>query len=117
MFGWVRGPFEVIKTLNIDDVRIHEQAIPFQKSLTLKGDGFSGDGTTELGPPIVELRDVTIRYGERTVLNRLSWIIREGDNWAVIGGNGAGKSTLIELITGDNLLAYTQDSGRSDINT
>lgn len=75
----------------------------------VKGDGFSGDGTTELGPPIVELRDVTIRYGERTVLNRLSWIIREGENWAVIGGNGAGKSTLIELITGDNLLAYTQD--------
>lgn len=37
---------------------------------------------------------LTVRYGDRTVLQDLSMQVREGEWWAVVGPNGAGKSTL-----------------------
>ncbi len=61
------------------------------------------------GPPLVELREVTVRYGDTVALDRVSWTMRRGERWAVLGPNGAGKSTLLELIGGDNLQAYSND--------
>ena len=60
--------------------------------------------------PLVEFRDVQIRYdADSTVFAPpLNWTVREGENWGVVGGNGAGKTTLVELISGDNVLGYTQ---------
>ena len=58
---------------------------------------------------IVEFRDVTIRYGERTILNRLTWTIHRGEHWALKGRNGSGKSTLLSLICADNPQAYAND--------
>jgi molybdate transport system ATP-binding protein len=40
------------------------------------------------------------REGQR-VLHDISWQLRPGENWAVIGANGSGKSTLLKLIRGD----------------
>ncbi len=40
------------------------------------------------------------REGQR-VLHGISWQLRPGENWAVIGANGSGKSTLLKLIRGD----------------
>ena len=59
--------------------------------------------------PIVELHDVSIRYGDRTILNHLSWTINEGEHWALSGRNGSGKSTLLSLISADNPQAYACD--------
>ncbi len=61
------------------------------------------------GEKIVELRDVTIRYGNRTILDRLSWTIRQGEHWALQGRNGSGKSTLLSLICADNPQSYACD--------
>ncbi|MBR2235547.1 MAG: ATP-binding cassette domain-containing protein [Prevotella sp.] len=58
---------------------------------------------------VVELRDVSIRYGERTILNRLSWTVCQGEHWALSGPNGSGKSTLLSLICADNPQAYACD--------
>ena len=58
---------------------------------------------------IVLLRDVTIRYGNRTILDRLSWTIRQGEHWALQGRNGSGKSTLLSLICADNPQSYACD--------
>ncbi|MDO7887203.1 ATP-binding cassette domain-containing protein [Hymenobacter cheonanensis] len=57
---------------------------------------------------LAKLEDVTIRYGERVILDRLSWEIRPGERWALLGPNGAGKSTVISLLNGDNPQAYSQ---------
>ena len=54
------------------------------------------------GKPIVELRNVSVRYGENTVLRNIDWIVREGEHWAILGANGAGKTTLLGLVLGDN---------------
>jgi len=59
--------------------------------------------------PIVSLRNVTIRYGSKTILDHFSWIINRGERWVLKGANGAGKSTLLSLITADNPQSYSQD--------
>ncbi len=60
-------------------------------------------------PPVVQLRDVTIRYGQRTILSHLDWTIREGECWSLTGRNGSGKSTLLSLISADNPQGYACD--------
>jgi len=59
--------------------------------------------------PVVELHDVSIRYGERTILKALNWTINRGERWALSGQNGRGKSTLLSLITADNPQGYACD--------
>ena len=60
-------------------------------------------------PIVMEARDITIRYGQRTILNNFSITIREGEHWALKGQNGSGKSTLLSLICADNPQGYACD--------
>jgi ABC-2 type transport system ATP-binding protein len=48
----------------------------------------------------VEVEDVTIAYGGRTVLDGVSFEVRPGEIFAVIGPNGAGKTSLVECVEG-----------------
>ena len=59
--------------------------------------------------PLVEMRKVTVRYGPLTVVENLDWVIRRGENWALVGPNGSGKSTLVRMISGDHLQAYANE--------
>jgi len=52
---------------------------------------------------------VTVRLADVTVLDRVSWRIREGESWALTGPNGSGKTTLLSLIVGDHPQAYAND--------
>jgi molybdate transport system ATP-binding protein len=58
---------------------------------------------------IVNMTNVTIRYGDKTILHNINWNVTQGERWLVKGHNGAGKSTLLSLITADNPQAYSQD--------
>lgn len=58
---------------------------------------------------VIRLRRVSIRYGERTVLHELDWIVKRGEHWALSGENGAGKSTLLSLVCADNPQSYACD--------
>ncbi|MBQ4393112.1 MAG: ATP-binding cassette domain-containing protein [Prevotella sp.] len=58
------------------------------------------------GSEVVQMTDVSIRYGSRTILSHLDWTVREGERWALSGQNGSGKSTLLSLISADNPQAY-----------
>lgn len=58
---------------------------------------------------VVEMRDVTLRFGRRTLFENLSWTIREGERWLLCGPNGSGKTTLLAFMTGDSPLAYAYD--------
>lgn len=53
-----------------------------------------------LGKQCVELTRVTERFGDRTVLDNVDWIIGPGDRIGVLGENGAGKTTLLKIIQG-----------------
>ena len=47
------------------------------------------------------INNVFIKYGDRTVLDRISLSINEGDRVGLVGLNGAGKSTLLKIMAGD----------------
>lgn len=57
---------------------------------------------------VVELSNVTIKYGTKQVLGPLDWRVLNGEKWVIKGNNGSGKSTLISLIYGDHPQAYAQ---------
>lgn len=54
----------------------------------------------------VKMDNVSITYGEKKVLDNISWTVKQGERWLLKGHNGAGKSTLLSLIYGDNPQAY-----------
>ncbi|WP_294646566.1 ABC transporter ATP-binding protein [uncultured Aureimonas sp.] len=51
--------------------------------------------------PILEVRDVTRRFGGFTAVNRCSLVVEEGGITGLIGPNGAGKSTLFNMVAGN----------------
>ncbi|KAA3436997.1 ATP-binding cassette domain-containing protein [Rufibacter hautae] len=58
---------------------------------------------------IVELKNVSVQYGSKMVLQNVDWQVRQGERWAVLGHNGAGKTTLLSLLNGDNPQAFSKD--------
>ncbi len=60
-------------------------------------------------PVVVAMKNVTVRYGDKLILDRINWQVARGEAWALQGHNGAGKSTLLSLINGDNPQAYSND--------
>jgi molybdate transport system ATP-binding protein len=59
--------------------------------------------------PIIEMHRVNVRYGESPILRDVSWTVRRGERWAVLGPNGSGKTTLLSLICADHPQAYSND--------
>lgn len=58
---------------------------------------------------LVTFKNVSVSYGERTIVKNINWEIKPGEFWQLTGPNGSGKSTLLSLISGDNPKAYNQD--------
>ena len=57
--------------------------------------------------PVLEVRNLTKRFGGLTAVSQLDFEVREGEILGVIGPNGAGKSTTFNLIAG----AYPATAG------
>ena len=60
---------------------------------------------------MIEVRDITVKYGECEVLRDVSLSLNEGSIIALLGANGAGKTTLIRALNGTLPLA----SGEIDL--
>ncbi|TYR37957.1 ATP-binding cassette domain-containing protein [Sphingobacterium phlebotomi] len=58
---------------------------------------------------MVELKNVSVRYGDKVVLKNVSWRVKAGEKWLLQGPNGSGKSTLLSLLNGDHPQAYSSD--------
>ena len=70
------------------------------------------------GRPLLEIENVTMRFGGLTAVNALSFEARKGEITALIGPNGAGKTTVFNCITGfykptQGMITLTQDDGTS----
>jgi iron complex transport system ATP-binding protein len=46
---------------------------------------------------VLELAEVSVRRGQATLLDRVSWVVRDGERWVILGANGAGKTTLMQV--------------------
>ena len=64
--------------------------------------------TSRLGGKIIDCEDLTLRFGERTMLDEFSYKFTRGEKVGIVGKNGAGKSTFLNLMTGD----LQPDSGK-----
>ncbi len=57
------------------------------------------DGRT-IGAPVMEVKNITLKFGGVTAISNISFDIREGEIRAIIGPNGAGKSSMLNVING-----------------
>ncbi|WP_347909208.1 energy-dependent translational throttle protein EttA [Pseudomonas grandcourensis] len=64
-----------------------------------------------LGDKVIEFKNVTKGYGDRVLIDNLSFSMPKGAIVGVIGGNGAGKSTLFRMLMGKE----TPDSGSIEV--
>ncbi|GAO02667.1 energy-dependent translational throttle protein EttA [Anaeromyxobacter sp. PSR-1] len=64
-----------------------------------------------LGQKVIEFKDVSKGFGDRLLMDKLSFIVPPGAIVGIIGPNGAGKSTLFKMITG----AEQPDSGAVEL--
>ena len=55
---------------------------------------------------LIELKDISIFYGDKRACENVSFTIEQGDRVAIYGKNGSGKSSVLKLICGDPI-AYT----------
>jgi len=53
-----------------------------------------------IGNVVMEMRNITLRFGGVTAIKDISFDIREGEVRAIIGPNGAGKSSMLNVING-----------------
>lgn len=57
--------------------------------------------------PVIEFRDVSFAFGDRPILDGVSFAMEEGRTRVIMGASGAGKSTILKLILG----LLTPDAG------
>ncbi len=50
--------------------------------------------------PVIEVRDLVVRYDEQIVLNGVSMTVEQGEVMVILGGSGSGKSTLLKCLLG-----------------
>lgn len=68
---------------------------PVRDSLDLKQAAM-----TRLGKKVIAFEDVSVAFGDQTVLDHLDWIMGPGERIGILGMNGAGKTTLLQVIAG-----------------
>jgi phospholipid/cholesterol/gamma-HCH transport system ATP-binding protein len=49
---------------------------------------------------LIEVRDLTVGYGNRVVLEKINFGVRKGEVFAILGASGSGKSTLLKHLIG-----------------
>jgi ATP-binding cassette subfamily F protein uup len=107
--AWIRKGIEARRTRNAGRVSRLE-ALRGERAARRERLGnvaMTLDAGERSGKLVAELTEVSKRFGERVVVDRLSTRLMRGDRLALIGPNGAGKTTLLRLILG----TLSPDSG------
>lgn len=62
--------------------------------------GYTTEDGRKIGGVVMEMRNITLRFGGVEAIKDISFDIREGEIRAIIGPNGAGKSSMLNVISG-----------------
>lgn len=62
--------------------------------------------------PVIEIRDFTMKFGDKTVIDNLSFEVKKGETFGFLGSNGSGKTTAMRALLG----IYQPTSGELLIN-
>jgi len=62
--------------------------------------GYATADGRQIGGTVMDMRNITLRFGGVTAIKDISFDIREGEIRAIIGPNGAGKSSMLNVISG-----------------
>jgi len=49
---------------------------------------------------IIEAKQISVIRNKKHILKDISWSVKEGEHWAILGLNGSGKTTLLDLVNG-----------------
>ncbi|MFD2739753.1 ABC transporter ATP-binding protein [Sulfitobacter aestuarii] len=63
-------------------------------------EGYTTEDGRQIGPVVMEMKNITLRFGGVEAIKDISFDIREGEIRAIIGPNGAGKSSMLNVISG-----------------
>jgi len=63
-------------------------------------DGYTTADGRKIGKVLMEMKNITLRFGGVIAIKDISFDIREGEIRAIIGPNGAGKSSMLNVISG-----------------
>ena len=63
-------------------------------------EGYTTADGRQIGPVVMEMKNITLRFGGVVAIKDISFDIREGEIRAIIGPNGAGKSSMLNVISG-----------------
>lgn len=66
---------------------------------------------TTVEVPLVALRDVRLVRDERVILDNITWAVRPGEHWVVLGRNGSGKTSIVRIAS----LYLHPSSGEVDV--
>ncbi|MFA5537610.1 MAG: ABC transporter ATP-binding protein [Gemmobacter sp.] len=67
---------------------------------TTAADGYVTPDGRKIGGVLMEMKNITLRFGGVVAIKDISFDIREGEIRAIIGPNGAGKSSMLNIISG-----------------
>ncbi|MDO5613758.1 MAG: ABC transporter ATP-binding protein [Paracoccus sp. (in: a-proteobacteria)] len=67
---------------------------------TAPAEGYTTADGRQIGPVLMEMKNITLRFGGVKAITDISFDIREGEIRAIIGPNGAGKSSMMNVMSG-----------------
>jgi len=112
---WIRQGIKARRTRNEGRVRALKAMREERRQRRDKAGvaGFGMESAERSGKRVVELDQVSKRFGDKVVIDDFSTLIKRGDRIGIVGANGAGKSTLIKVLLGE----LEPDSGSVKLGT
>lgn len=112
---WIRKGIEARRTRNEGRVRRLEE---LRRQRAARRDrvgqiNLTIDAGEKSGKVVAETDALTKNFGDRTIVDKLTFKLMRGDKLGIVGPNGAGKSTLIKLLLGN----LTPDDGKLKLGT